>query len=69
MIICDKVINSDDEEIKTIPINVNEKIYCKTQCFYILLAFLLITIVLLIAASIYCYMTKYQKKKKIFTIS
>ena len=25
MIICDKVINSDDEEIETIPINFNEK--------------------------------------------
>ena len=39
-----------------------KKIYCKTQCFYVLLAFLVITIALLIGASIYCYMTKYQKK-------
>ena len=30
--------------------------------FYILLAFLLITIALLIAVSIYCYMIKYQTK-------
>ena len=34
-----------DEEIKTIPTNFNEKtIACKTRNFYILLAFLLITI-------------------------
>ena len=32
---------------------------CKTQNFYILLAFLLIAIVLLIAVSIYCYLIKY----------
>ena len=56
-IICDEVIKSYDEEIKTIPTNFNEKnITCKTQNFYILLAFLLITITLLIAVSIYCYL-------------
>ena len=33
------------------------------QNFYILLAFSLITIALLIAASIYCYLTKYQAKQ------
>ena len=39
--------------------NFNEKnITCKTQSFYILLAFLLITIALLIAVSIYCYLLK-----------
>ena len=37
---------------------------CKTQNFYILLAFLLITIVLLIAVSIYCYLIKYRAKQK-----
>ena len=39
-----------DEETKTVPTNFNEKnITCKTQNFYILLAFLLIAIALLIA--------------------
>ena len=62
-IICDEVIESYDEKIKTIPTNFNEKkVTCKTQSFYILLAFLLITIALLIAVSIYCYLIKYQRK-------
>ena len=44
-ITCDEVIESYDEEIKTVPTNFNEKnITCKTQSFYILLAFLLITL-------------------------
>ena len=34
------------------------------QNFYILLAFLLITIALLIAVSIYCYLRKYRAKQK-----
>ena len=67
-IICDEVINADskqsltdDYETSTIPTNFNEKkATCKTQNFYILLAFLLITIALLIAVSIYCYLIKYQ---------
>ena len=60
MITCDEVIKSYDEKIKTIPTNFNEKkVTCKTQSFYILLAFLLITIALLIAVSIYCYLIKY----------
>ena len=43
------------EEIKTIPTNFNEKkSVCKIQNFYILFAFLLITIALLIAVTIYC---------------
>ena len=43
------------EEIKTIPTNFNEKkLVCKIQNFYILFAFLLITIALLIAVTIYC---------------
>ena len=50
---------------KTVPTNFNRKnITCKTQNFYILLAFLLITIALLIAVSIYCYLIKYQAKQK-----
>ena len=52
----------DDEETKA---NFNEeKAACKTQNFYILLAFLLITIALLIAVSIYCYLIKYRAKQK-----
>ena len=55
----DEVTESYDKEVKTIPTNFNEKnITCKTQSFYILLAFLLITIALLIAVSIYCYLLK-----------
>ena len=43
--------------------NFNEKhLTCKTQNFYILLAFLLITIKLWIAFSIYCYLIKYSTK-------
>ena len=39
-VICDGVIESYDEEIKTIPTNFNEKkVTCKMQSFYILLHF------------------------------
>ena len=63
--ISDGVIKSYDEEIKTIPTNFNEKNRtCKTQFFYILLVFLLISIALLIAVSISCYLINYQAKKK-----
>ena len=62
---CDGVIKSYNEETKTIPTNFNEKkASCETQNFHILLAFLLITIALLIAVSIYCCLTKYQAKQK-----
>ena len=45
--------------------NFNEKkATCKTKNFYILLAFLLITIALLIVFSIYCYLIKHQTKQK-----
>ena len=58
---CDKFI----EETKTAPTNLNNKnITCKTQHFCIFLAFLLITIALLIAVSIYCYLIKYRAKQK-----
>ena len=60
MITSDEII-----EEKNIPTNFNEKnITCKIQNFYILLAFLLITIALLIVVSIYCYLIKYQAKEK-----
>ena len=63
-IMCDKIIESYNEETKTILTNFNEKkANCKTQIFYILLAFLLITIAFLIAVSIYCCLIKYQKQK------
>ena len=55
-IICDEIINTEET-------NFDEKnITCKTQSFYILLTFLLITITLLIAVNIYCYLIKYQAK-------
>ena len=59
-ITCDEIIESYDEET-----NFNEKkATCKTQNFYILLAFLLISIALLIAVSIYCCLIKYRPKQK-----
>ena len=63
MITYDGVINLYDEKIKTIPTNFYEKkVTCKTQKIFVLLAFLLITIKLLITVSINCYMIKYQTK-------
>ena len=53
-IICDEVKKPYDEEIKTIPTNFDEKkVTCKSQIPYIVLAFSLITIELLIAGGIY----------------
>ena len=54
-IIGDEVIESYDEEIKTIPTSFDEKkkSICKTQ-----------TITLLIALNIYCYLIKYEAKQK-----
>ena len=63
--IIDTEAKSNNEETKTIPTNFNEKnITCKTQNFYILFASLLITISLLIAVSIYCYLIKHRAKQK-----
>ena len=62
MITCDEIT---DAETKTIPTNFNEKnITCKTQNLYILLAYLLITIALLMAVSIYCYLIKYRAMQR-----
>ena len=59
-ITCDEIIESYDEET-----NFNKKkATSKTKNFHILLAFLLITIVLLIVVSIYCILIKYQAKQK-----
>ena len=61
-----KVIPKDDnDETETIPTNLNQrKVTSKMQNFYILLTFLLITIELWIAISIYCYLMKYNAKQK-----
>ena len=60
-IMCDQIIESYDNETKTIPTYFNgEKTSCKTQNCYISLAFLLVTVALLIAVSIYCYLINYQ---------
>ena len=60
---------SNDDETKTFPINFKGKnITYKTQNFYILLIFLLITIEFLISVSIYCYLIKYRAKQYLITI-
>ena len=65
MITCHEITKSYDEETKTIPRNFNEKkVAYKTQNLCIALAFLLITIALLIAVSVYCYLIKYRAKQK-----
>ena len=59
---CDEII---EEETKTVTTNFNENnVICKTKNFCISLAFLLITIALLIAVSIYCHLIKYKAKQK-----
>ena len=61
IITCDEII----ETTEISPTNFNEKkVTCKTKNFYILLAFLSITIPLLIAVSIYCCLKKYKAKQK-----
>ena len=60
----DSVILSNGKT-RTILINFNEKkAICKMQSFYILIAFLLTTIALLVTESIYCYLIKYEAKQK-----
>ena len=64
-ITCDEVIEPYNKETKTISKKFNEKkATFKTQIFYILIVFLLITIALLIAVSIYCYLIKYRARQK-----
>ena len=68
-IACDEVIESNNKETKTISTKFNEnKAICEVQniYFYTLLAFLLITIALLIAISIYRYLIKDQVIQKTF---
>ena len=63
MVTCDEI--KDAEETKAIRANFNEKnSICKTKKFYILLLVLLITFVLLIAASCHSYLIKYKSKQK-----
>ena len=70
-IICHEVIDADAEgksndEAKTNDIGTNfneKKATCKTQKFYISLAFLIITIELLIIVIIYCCLIKYRAKQ------
>ena len=55
----------EEEETKNVPTIINEKREnWKMQNLYILLAFLLITIALLIAVSIYCHLIKHRAKQK-----
>ena len=72
-IMYDEVIEPCDEDVETklnnetkvVPTNFNErKATCKTQNFETLLAFLLITIALLIDVSIYCHLIKCRAKQK-----
>ena len=56
----DAEAKSNNEDIKSIP----KSIICETQSFYVLHSFLLITIAILIAVSIYCYLIKYKAKQK-----
>ena len=52
-ILCDEIVESYEEETKTIAANFNEKkAACKTQNFSILLEFLLISIALLIKITV-----------------
>ena len=65
MITCDEVIEPYVEEIKANPTNFSEKKYNLQLIKHcILIAFLLITIALLIAVSIYGYLIKYWEKQK-----
>ena len=62
---CDEIF--EEEETKIITTNFNEKnAICKTQNLYILLAFLLIPITLLMAISIYSYMIRHKPKQKYY---
>ena len=71
-VLCEKVTASYDEDREatlygetTIPTNFNEKkATSKTKMFYLLIIFLLVTIVLLINVSIYCYLKKTLSKTK-----
>ena len=75
-IICDEVIDGYEEDKSNDKPRSNDKetnfnkkkATCKTQNFYVLLIFLLITIVPLIAVSIYCDLISDMKKSYIKNI-
>ena len=56
------------EETKTVTTNFHKKAIICEKKLYILLAFLFITIALLITVSNYCYLIKYEPKKTFITI-
>ena len=62
VIMCDEIV----EKIKTALTNFNEKNLLQNTKFLYFITFLLITMVLLIAVSIYCYLIKYQAKQRYF---
>ena len=63
VIACDEIV----EETRNIPKKfIAKNITCKRKKFYILLAFLLIAVVLLIAVSIYFYFIKHIASKNIY---
>ena len=67
VITCDEILEAEaksgNKGTKAIPTNFNEKklkkITCKIQNLYLLLAFLLIIILLLVAISVYHYVIKW----------
>ena len=59
LIMCDEII-----EVTKTALTKTVRTKCTSKHFYILLTFLLITIALLIAVSIYCYLIKYGAKQK-----
>ena len=61
VITCDEII---EETTNSIPTSFNEKKQPVRHKISILYAFLVITILLLIAFSIYCYLIKYKSKQK-----
>ena len=75
MITCDESLETKNIMIKTVPAksnptNFNEsKKICKMKNFYILLAFLLITVTLLIAVSIYFFIKYWEKQKHLLPAS
>ena len=57
-----KLLKKKQKQLQQILLQRDE--ICKTKNFYILLAFLLITLALLIDVSIHCYLIKYKTKQK-----
>ena len=66
-ITCAEIIEPYHKERKSILTYFNKnKATCETQIFYILLAFLLVAIALLIAVNMYSYLIKYRAKQIFF---